>query len=256
MRFIRFVSLTFMWIACAAPASAHEKPVLTIAADVWCPINCAEGDPLPGIGVELARRAFERQGYEVRYIVMPWARALEEVRAGKIDAVIGANHTDDASLLLPKHPILRVTDDFYVTADSTLRFNGLESLKAARIGIIHDYGYANALQTFLAAHRKTPGAVQEVGGDDALEQNIRKLLAHRIDVAVESRAVMDYTLKRKGLKDKIKRIGGIPQGYVYLAFSPAIPQSKARARAYDASIERMKAEGAFTPLYDAYGLSP
>jgi polar amino acid transport system substrate-binding protein len=243
-------------LAAFSRSSAAASETLTIAADAWCPVNCAAIDPHVGIGIDLARRVFEPLGYEVRYVIMSWSRALEEVRAGRVDAVVGANHSDDPTLLLPQTPILHITDDFYVRRDSALIFSGFESLKGQRLGVIHDYGYALQLKVFLAAHRRTPAMVQEVSGNDALRQNIRKLLAGRIDVLVESGPVMDYTLRRQGLTEKIKHIGGVLQGDVYLAFSPAHPDSKRRAAAYDRGIAELRKTGALSALYGVYGLQP
>jgi ABC-type nitrate/sulfonate/bicarbonate transport system substrate-binding protein len=69
-------------LAGAAPAAAE---VVTMAADVWCPYNCRPDTEHPGFAIEMARAILEPQGRKVEYIVIPWARTLEEVRAGKIE---------------------------------------------------------------------------------------------------------------------------------------------------------------------------
>lgn len=246
-----------LWLTVHAGVALAEGKTLVIAADVWCPINC---DPKvanqEGIGIDLARRVFEPLGYRIKYVIMPWSRALEEVRAGKIDAVIGATVKDDPSLVFPKHSVQEAFDDFYVLADNPLVFKNMESLKGQRLGVIQDYGYSDEVVKFVVKQRNVPDAIQEVSGDRALEQNIKKLLAKRIDVVVENRPVMEYRLKRLGLEKEVRRIGSIPQGSIYLAFSPALESSKWRAAEYDRGIDRLKQQKALKPLYAAYEMKP
>ncbi len=236
---------------------AHAEPnpkTITIAADVWCPINCAADGNNLGVGIDIAKRVFEPLGYTVNYVIMPWARALEDVRVGKVDAVVGANAADDPTLVFPKNALYDITDDFYVLKDSTLSFNGMSSLKGLRLGVIKDYGYNEVIMRFIGENKTISGMVQEVGGNDALEQNIKKLLAGRIEVIVESRPVMDYTLRHLKLTDAIKHIGSIRQGKIYLAFSPALTASKARVRQYDEGVAKLRTTGALPEIYKRYGL--
>lgn len=239
-----------------AGAEGPPPRALTIAADEWCPINCRPGQERQGIGVDLAKAIFEPLGYRVEYVIMPWARALEEARQGRVDAVVGANTADDPSLIFPDSFVLEITDDFYALQGRSIAFSGVESLKGLRVGYIKDYGYGKEINAFLERQRGTPGSVQEVSGEDALEQNIRKLMAGRIDVVLESSAVMDYTLKEKNLADKVKRIGGLPQGHVFVAFSPRVAASKERSRQFDAGMRRLEASGELRALYGLYGLQP
>lgn len=237
-------------------ASAEEARTLVVAADEWCPINCNPRSPQQGIGIDLTRRVFEPLGYRVRYVIMPWSRALSEVKAGRVDAVVGANSSDDADLVYPRTPVYAISDDFYVRSDNPLKFKGVESLKGRRLGIIKDYGYDAKIKELIEDQKKNPGMVQEVAGDDALRQNIMKLEAGRIDVAIESRAVMDYRLDQLGLSDKIRWVGGIPQGSVYVAFSPARPESKDLARKFDEGVKKLERQDKLHALYETYSLSP
>lgn len=237
-------------------AYADSPRVLVIAADRWCPINCGEDDENAGIGVDLARHIFTPLGYRVHYIVMPWARALEEVRAGTVDAAVGANEEDDPTLVFPRHAIYSVTDTVYVLKSNVFPLHGLSSLSGKRIGIIKDYGYSQAVKDYVQEARKTPGMIQEVGGGDALEQNIRKLQLGRIDALIESSAVMEYMLKRLNLSEEIVAVGSVPQGNVYLAFSPKLEDSIQRAEQYDAGIRSLQHAGTLDTLYRVYGLRP
>lgn len=246
----------FLTLCCLAvlPASAQEQKVITIAADVWCPINCQPGSARPGVGIELVQKIFEPLGYRINYVIMPWSRALEAIHNGGADALVGAGRSDDATLVFPTHPIYNITDDFYALKQNSWRYNGVQSLLGNHVGIIKGYGYVPEIDGYIRSHRSTPSAVQEASGDDALTQNIQKLLAGRIDILIESAPVMNYTLRQMQLQDKIEWRGGIPQDPIFIAFSPVLTNSQQLARAYDEGIERLRAAGTLESLYTPYGL--
>lgn len=250
-----FLCLTLM------SAQAGDKPqnIITIAADEWCPINCNPaaakfGNAGYGIGIDLAKAIFEPMGYTVRYVVMPWSRALELVRQGKVDAVVGASVSDEPTLIFPNSAIYPISDDFYVLKDASFTFKDISSLKGHRLGVIKDYGYNEIISNYIKSVHHVSGAVQETTGEDALRQNIEKLLAARIDVLVESRPVMDYTLKKMGMQDKIRWVGSIPNNNVYLGFSPALQQSAQLARLFDKGIKELKTNKKIEAMYKNYGL--
>jgi polar amino acid transport system substrate-binding protein len=233
-----------------------SKRTLTIAADLWCPVNCDPYSAKPGVAVELASRAFANMGMDIRYVVMPWAEALEKVRSGKIDAIIGASRHDDPSLIFPAQAITQISDDFYVSKGDVWRFQGIYTLKNKKVGVVQGYGYGEVITNFITENKGKPGAVQFASGQDALKMNIEKLNARKIDVLVESRLVMDYTIQEKRLNKELVWAGGVQQGKVYLAFSPAIHESASLAVGYDKAIQALRESGELEKIYKRYNLRP
>lgn len=256
-RYAGLLMLLTAFAVCFSARAAEDKPakpVLTIAADEWCPINCDPKSDRPGIGIELARAVFEPLGYRVNYVVMPWTKALEQVRAGKVDAVVGASRTDDPSLVFPVSTLYPISDDFYVLVGNPWRYQGVASLSRQRVGVIESYGYGGVVRKFIEDNKNVNGAVFVASGEDALKDNINKLMAGKIDVLIENRPVMEYTLRKLGIEDKITWTGGLSQGSVYLAFSPALPESKTRMQQLDAGYIRLRNSGALDAMYKPYGL--
>lgn len=235
-------------------ALSDKKPEIIIAADSWCPINCSRGDSREGVGIDLARAIYEPLGYRVRYVVMPWADALSKVRFGEVHAVVGAGRVDDPNLVFPATPIMNISDDFYILKGVNWRFQGIESLKRKRLGVIDGYGYGKVVSDYITSNRKTFGAIHEATGNNALRENIEKLQRNQIDVIVETRPVMEYNLSRLHLADKIVWAGSVKQAPVYLAFSPARPQSVGFAKLYDDGMKRLRATGQLSGFYSPYGL--
>lgn len=247
-------ALLVLRVEAAAAGAGEGDRTITIAADDWCPVNCDPAGGREGLGVDLARRVFEPLGYRVRYIVVPWARAVDDVRQGRVDAVIGANTADDSTLVFPRESLCRVSDDFYALREKRFSMASFDDLRHKRVGIVSDYGYGEKTRAFLARHHRQAGMVQVVSGEDALDQNIKKLRAGRIDVLVEAGLIMDDKLKVLDLTDRIIRIGSFPQGFVYLAFSPVDSRSRALAALYDAGIARLRVSGGLAEIYGRYGL--
>ena len=254
----RFYNGLLLLVMCAlVPGGAeaintYSQKIIRIEADEWCPINCDPGSPQPGIGIELAKRIFEPLGYKVYYIVVPWAQALEDVRSGKADAVVGANTTDDPNLIFPENPIANITDDFFVLQGVSWRYQGEFTLKGKRLGVIDGYGYGDIVTKFINDNKNVVGIVNAKSGKDALKKNIEDLLTHRIDVLVESKLVMDYTLQKMQLDNTIIWAGGVPQAPVYLAFSPALLASRERQIQYDQGIRQLRDAGMLDNLYVPY----
>lgn len=256
MRFITLVFVLIFFAAAPEARAAKGEPIITIAADVWCPINCAPGSDKPGVGIELAKRVFEPQGYSVRYIVLPWGRALEKAEKGEVDAVVGVNHRESDTLIFPRRSVFAISDDIYVRADDPLHFESAGSLDGRRVGIVHDYGYKPELSVYLENRKSEPGAVQEVSGENALQQNIRKLIAGRIDALVDNRTVVEETLQEMGLQGRLRLAGSFQPQNVYLAFSSHLSRSAAFAASFDRGVDALKTSGALTAIYARYGLEP
>ena len=258
--FIFLAAILFSAAAFALTPNFYKSPgdgsnLITIAADSWCPINCAPPEARLGVGIDLAKAIFEPLGYTVNYKLIPWTDALERVRSGQVDAVVGASRLDDASLIFPRQPVYRITDDFYVLRGNSWRFQGVHTLKGKKLGIIADYGYSNDVSRYIRENSDRLNAVQIASGTHALQANIKKLMNLQVDVIVEARPVMEYTLATMNLGDKIEWAGSIPQAEVYVAFSPASTKSQRLAEIFDRGMNQLAAAGKLEEYYRAYGLS-
>ena len=73
-------------------SACAQAETLVMEADVWCPVNCAQDAERPGIFIELATQIFAEAGIQVEYRVTNWARAVQDVRTGRANALVGAVH--------------------------------------------------------------------------------------------------------------------------------------------------------------------
>ena len=254
---MRYVFTTVLLMFSSTLAWAQEPlKVLTIEADDWCPVNCPPNQHPLGIGVDLVKKVFEPLGYTINYVIVPWEQALKDVREGKIDAVIGASSSDDPTLVFPKHPVVSISDDFYVLKGNPWRYQGAYTLKGKRIGVITNYGYGDVVKKYIEANKNERDVITYASGNEAVKKNITNLLDGKTQVLVESKLVMDYWLSKLNLQDKVDLAGGVPQDSVYVAFSPALPASKEHKREYDDAINKLASTQELAAMYRAYGISP
>ena len=254
-----------LWLAAASSAPALETgKTITMVADNWCPFNCDPADTDPGFLVEVAQKAFEPEGYKVTYQIVPWARAIEEVMAGKYTILLAASVEETPDVLFPKSPRVSCGFDVFVKEGNPFVWKGVDSIRDKRIGGVQDYMYSEAVNAYIEANKNAPGhKVQIQHGDESLPTNIKKLLGGRIDVLFENSAVLTHKFHTMG--DELADLGlsGKPH-YVgsaddkptdcYLGFSPARPDSHQLMELLAKRGAEMEADGTMAKLRDKYGI--
>ncbi len=259
MRFARLVCLLTAFAALFAGVSfspVAKAETISVRADAWPPYN---GDPKaadPGYGIEILKAIFEKQGYTIDYQTMPWNRALQEVKEGKFSAAIGASTEDGAGMVFPEESVGKMDTYFFVKKGNAWTYKGIDSLKSVKLGVIDEYDYGSAeLNAWIKEKKGTP-EVQAVSGDDAVERNIQKLIAGRMDVMVECKPVVDWTLKKMKIPaDDIKNAGSLGNPTdIFVVFSPAKPDSKKLADMFSAGMKSLRQSGELKKILDKYNL--
>jgi len=244
------VAFIFSLFLVPAPVIADE---ITIVADEWPPY-CGKPDSIQvGYGIEIAKHVFASAGHTVNYIVTPWTRAIADTRAGKYNAIIGAYKEEAPDFVFPEEEFGIAKDAFYAKTASTWTYEGLESLRAIKIGAIKGYSYGEELDTYF---KKKPQRVQYVYGDDPILQNIKKLLLGRVDVIIACENVLLHKSKEMGEPGKVINVGGTGvSGKLYIAFSPKILKSKEYADIFTKGLRKLKDSGELEKILARYGLT-
>ncbi len=244
---------------CTASVQAQGKTV-TMVADEWCPFNCAPDSEKQGYFVELARRILEPHGYKVEYKIVPWARAIEEVRAGKYNILIAASHEETPDFLFPAADGLSCGFSAYTRYEDPFVWRGVESVKNKRIGGIKDYVYSEEINAYIDANPGVGHKIQIIRGDNALATNIKKLLGKRLDVMFENPSVLGYRLKEMeqdltalGLTGKIRNAGAVAEeeSICHLGFGPS-NNNKEAVHLVSEGVKQMEANGELAKLKAAY----
>lgn len=253
------LSSCMTWVAAAAflflslcPARA-EAPVV-LAADVWCPYTCEKGLGQDGFAVDMAREIFEAAGFEVEYRVMSWRRALSEATNGYIDGVLGADRSEAHWLIYPEEELGSTAGDFFVLKSNPWRYAGTSSLVGVRLALVAGYGIHPDIAEFLQ-RRGREALVQYTVSQDPLEENLRKLVAGRVDAILDDRTAILYEAEKLGVLDLIEYAGSddVPAN-LYVAFSDKSPRSRNLARIWDRGVRKLRASGRLEAILARYGL--
>lgn len=237
-------------VCLAAPAAYAD--VITVRADEWCPFNCAPGSDKPGYGIEVMKLIFEKAGHSIDYKTMPWARALDECRKGAIASVIGTMPVESPDFVFPAESIGVSDNTFVVKKGSSWKYAGPASLESIRLGVNQDYEYGGEVGEYVKANKNNRARIDSLSGDGALEQNLKKVAAGRVDAVVESATVLRMKLASLGLADKVDFVGTVEVQEAFIAFSPAGPKSKEYAAIVEKGIAELRSSGKLAEILAKY----
>ena len=226
---------------------------LTIIADPWCPYNCKPNSDLPGYGIEIANYAFNKAGHSVVYKNVNWARAVQYVITGQYTGLISAYKADAPGFVFPDEPFGISSVGVFVKKESEWQYKGLGSLRnLGKVGTINGYVYSEEIMAFIA---ENPSMFEKMSGETALDNNIRKLIAGRINGVFEDPNVFMMEAKRLGVDKQVKLEGKANKGdYLYFAFSPNLPKSKEYAGILSTGIKELVKTGEINTIMGKYGL--
>lgn len=246
------VLIAALLLALLTPITGNAQPgTIVLAADPWCPHTCDDDAAQPGYMIEIARRAFALKGVQVTYRNAAWARVMTDVREGRLDGAVGALATEAADLALHQEPLGHQANAMAVRATDPWTFTDLNSLNGRRIGTIQDYSYSPDIDAWLTAHQSR---VQALGGQNALERNLKKLTAGRIDTLIDDEAVLHYRLKSWPDAAKLRLAGRIDGGDLFIAFSKIGNRGAELAALLDQGVRELRASGEFEKILATYGL--
>jgi polar amino acid transport system substrate-binding protein len=248
IRLILFLLLNFISLNLMA-----QK--LLIAADVWCPMNCKESAEKPGYMIEVTRHIFQKKGIQTEYQIMPWARAIIEAEKGNINAVVGAFRNEAPGFIYPKEELGLISNAFFSTHDTNWLYQDIDSLSSIRLGIIKGYDYGKSLSQYIEINTNSNRLVILTGNNNVLSRAVNMLLAHRIDVLVESDVVFWYRVNQLGLSKQVKHVGQASEPIkAYIAFSPVNKNSIDYAQILSDGILEMRKNGDLERILLKYGL--
>lgn len=228
---------------------------ITIAADPWCPINCEPKSPAPGFMIDIAKTIFHKHGHTIKYINLPWTRAIGLARNGEINGVVGASKGDAPDFIYPEHEQATLSDSFYVLKNSPWKFKGIASLKEINLGCINGYDYGESLNNYI--HQAATDRVFCISGDeDLLERLVTLLELNRIDVIIETDLIFAHKLASLNKANLFRKAGQVSTAIkTYIAFSPTHPKSKAYSEILSNGMEDIKRSGELNTIMMKYGIS-
>lgn len=235
------------WLQCTLLASlppgwSHaQTKTIRISNGDWAPFM---GEALPhhGFVSRIVTEAFRLAGVTVVYEFYPWARAYHVARNGGVDASIGWYRTEEREQeFLFSEPVFVESQVLFFLKDKPLRWTTLEDLRGLSIGATLGYTYGDR---FKELEESKAIDVQRTGSD---EQNLRKLLAGRIQGVLLSRAVGTRLVQALG-SELSQRITfdarAVNSGPLHVIFPKSSAHSAAWLAQFNRGLRMLKATGA------------
>ena len=237
-------------------SNISKAETISLVADEWPPFNGVSNSENEGFIVDVARAVFEKNGMRVTYETISWKRAIEMVREGHRNGLIGASRTDAPDFVFPSEEFSRNYIAFYVRADSQWRYRDQSDIEAVSVGVIAGYDYRRWLLDYIQINQDNLDKVQIITGQNPLQRNLMKLIDGRIDAIVDNEAVIINVARKMGLTNQITLAGyGTEPSSIYIAFSPKLKRSKDYAEILSQGIMKLRASGELKRILIKYGLN-
>lgn len=162
---------------------------LTLGASEWCPYTCSSMQN-NGIITEFITQLLKKKGIETKVIFLPWHRAIEMSRVGKIDGIITGVYEEAPHLDFTKTPTMEYQSCIYSATNQSKKVT-FRDLRKYKIGVIDSYSYGKKIDRFLSSLKEGKQKVL-VRGQNAI-QRLKKLAdSERIDYFVEDINVVNF----------------------------------------------------------------
>lgn len=185
---IRSISyLLALWLI--VPAAARAADAVVLATLEWPPYTTTSASDL-GISASRVTAAFAAEGITVRYVFLPWNRAIDTARHSGADGYFPEYLRPPSPLWVTSNEIGNGPLYFVERKDRPIPWSSLDDLRDRLIGVISGYVNTPEIDRRLADGR--------LHGDISLTdaQNLRKLADRRIDLAIIDRNVFDFLVRK------------------------------------------------------------
>lgn len=224
-----------------------KKGILRVQFSQMAPWKQGEKGKERGVDIEFMRLLAERMDLDVEFVHVPFARGLDCAKKGTLDLLTGVLRRPEREKYL--HFIEPAYNShspkaFYVRKEDSKSITMYRDLYGLRIGTIIGAKYFRKfdLDTRL---RKEPVRNAKL--------NFKKLLNHRIDVAIVSETSADKQLRTLGLQEKIvkSRYKSLQENHVYMVLSKQSPFAP-RLKEFNAHMKALLEEHAREEIKKKY----
>lgn len=184
-----------MLLLCCSALVKAEPVHLTFATANILNISEQHADHSSGVAIELIEQMAQEMGFSYDIEFYPWSRAIEMMRKGKADVLIGVYYSDNRAEIMDYTKVALYQDEIRLFTNYGSEFDwqgDMNQLLNKRIALIRGGSYGRALDQF-----KTNMEVFEVG---SVEQQFRLLHKNRIDLTATNVRTTLPTLERLKLQ--------------------------------------------------------
>lgn len=253
---MKYLFLAFAFLLIPMQAFAEE---VVVATTTYCPLVCEnDAEKREGVMHDVLKAAFKDTEYELRFENIPYGRAIQGTLDGRYDAVSFAGTANSPNFVFVRNFVMTNIVQFAVPKDSTWKYDGIDSVKAIRVGVPMGFRTGNVALDEYINYPDSPGRVLQASNPNptlAQQFNIERLLTGRLDAMLCGSLAFSYIASSMGVADEI-RLEPTPvvKFHNHLAFSPAHPQALKLRKLVEEKIDRMQTDGTLPAILHRYGL--
>lgn len=234
-----------------AASGARSQEPLHIATGGFRPVAYMENGHPTGALVDVLTEAARRAGLPIEIHLLPWARCMEEVRLGRMDALFPSFRTPqrDFYLSFPEEVLLTETMGWFYKAGSPVPNLGDDPRRALgyKIGVVNRTSLGPKLDSFLQGN---PAPIVE-SANDAVGV-VRLLAGGRVDLAAGFDQSIWAEARQNNLQDQIRELSPLVEEVpAYLAFTRARNLTE-QSLALDKALHSMKQDGTYDRMLARY----
>lgn len=226
------------------PAPLHAETVTVGAEDDWAPYAYAmAGQAEPqGLAPQLVRAAFQTQGVQVRFKVLPFSRCLHDAEIGRLVGCFDTTRTEANSNSFHWHatPLFKEELGIFARSEDPGRVSSparLTDLVGHTVGITVGYTYPTEFM-------RHPGIRRHVAVSDA--NLLRMLAGGRVDyILVNTLPAQDHLRRMPELQGKVRRVGALQMDSFWLSFSKVHPDGQRLSVVFEKGLQALMASGQY-----------
>jgi len=199
---LKQIIVCFAFLATLESCEVFAQPnSILIATLEYPPFIYSDGDQVKGPIVDKVKNIFDRLGVEVTIQILPIARGLLMVKNGEVDAYFSLKKTRERErdLLFTNTPLVQQPFVFFIKNNSKILWNGnLDDVKNYKIGVVSKTSYGMIFDEYVKN-----GNISNIDEAKSFELNVKKLIAGRVDLVINSYDVGRYLLKKLNSENEV-----------------------------------------------------
>ena len=250
---VKMFASVFFCVAC----STAYGDTINIAVGDFCPYQCDPEKEAGRIGFmsEVTNAIFEEAGHTIRFVALPFKRAVSRTEEGLFDAVV-CNVGHSKQLIFSKEKIGVLQQTFFVKKGDPWIYEGVKSLESAIVASVIGYdlsAFSPEYEAYLQKHRHT-NLVQYIGGKNFILRNAKKILVGRVTTYNEDAGLFNYATMKAGIGDKFSTAGILGSNALYMGFYSENPNVASYIEIFDQGMKKLRASGKLDSILASYGM--
>ncbi|MBF0468110.1 MAG: transporter substrate-binding domain-containing protein [Desulfamplus sp.] len=202
---------------------------------------------LQGYSWDILRESFHAEGYTIKLSVYPWKRAVYDTEAGIEDVVFPMikSQEREVNFYFSRESVDQVNFLVYVPLDSTIEWNGIESLDGLTIGQVRGWNLGSQWSKN-----------SKIKKDDMTKiiQGFKMLDMGRISGFAGYEINFDYALKNEKWNTKYKKLPSFDASIEYVAGVKTNPRVPDILNAFDLGKRKIVENKTFDRISQKWGV--